>query len=1554
MTQIDWDDSETAESLDIAIIGMSGRFPGAGNLQEFWHNLRDGVESIRFFTDEEMRAFGVDATSLSDTTFIKAGAILNGVDQFDASFFGYPPREAALLDPQHRIFLECAWEALENAGYNSETFEGAVGVYAGMSLSTYLLYNLLGNPRCSTAEDHFQVMLGSDKDFLSTRVSYHMNLRGPSLDVQTGCSTSLVAVSLACQSLLTYQCDMAMAGGISIQVPQRTGYFYQEGGLNSPDGHCRAFDARAEGTIFGSGAGVVILKRLTDAMVAGDQILAIIKGVAINNDGSHKIGYTAPSVDGQAQVITAAQTLAGVEAESISYIETHGTGTTLGDPIEVAALTKAFRAATNARQFCAIGSVKTNLGHLDAAAGIAGFIKTVLAIRHKQLPPSLHFKEANPKIDFSSSPFYVNHTLSDWKKNGTPLRAGVSSFGIGGTNAHAILEEAPSVEPSGASRPWQLLLLSAKTSAALESATANLLNHLKQQAEINLADVAYTLQVGRKSFDYRRMLVCSDLQDGVKALESEPQRMFTGYQQAGERPVAFMFPGGGAQYVNMGFDLYQTEAVFRQAVDTCCELLKPRLGFDLRNFLYPGTDPSPELVNQMKRTLIGLPALFVIEYATAKLWMSWGIRPQAMIGHSLGEYAAACLAGVFSLEDALSLVVLRGKLFEQLPRGAMLSIPLPEEQVRQHINGKLSVAAINAPSQCIVSGSIEAIEEVTAWLTDKEIEFRQIQIDVAAHSDMVTPILEPLARLLETLHLEEPRIPYVSNVTAKWIAPGEATNPGYWTRHLRQTVRFGEGIKALLEEPEYVVLEVGPGQTLCTLAKMQSGVERARTVFASMRHPYERQSDVAFILSSLGKLALAGVEIDWIAFHAAERRHRVALPTYPFEHRRYWIEPQKDGRTRQSTVGKKPDIADWFYVPSWKRSVRPKPFEAGNPADDPQSWLVFMDDYGLGEALVTRLAAQSQRVIQVTKAERFKQNAETLYALNPARKEDYFALLKHLHACNQMPERIVHLWSLTAEEQELSEAQFFKQMQQDGFYSLVFLAQSLTEENLTSPAQLWVVSNQLQQVESSDVVYAEKATLLSPCKIVPQEAEHITCRYIDVMLTSKSQRHIETLCGQLMAEMNVQSPDPIIAYRGQHRWIQIFEPAKLESGASSVTPLRQRGVYLITGGLGGIGLLLAEYLAQQVQARLVLTSRSAFPPRDEWERWLSHHDDADHVSRKIRRLLAIEDSGTEVLVLSADAANAAQMRSVIEVARNQFGQIYGILHAAGVAGEQTVQLLPDVEPAQCERQFQAKVYGLYVLEEVLKDEEFAFCLLFSSNVSVLGGLGSLSYTAANLFMDAFATVRNQADGKRWISVNWDGWLLTDESRLRASYQTSIDQYAMTPEESTEAFMRLVTLATVPQVVASTGDLSARMEMWLALRNQAASDSSEGATPGEPHPRPALGTAYVPPSNKNEEVIARVWQDLLGIEELGIHDNFFDLGGNSLLALKIISQLKKEMQIDIPVVSLFEGPTVQALAQVISQLGTKQLADDESRFRGERRRQGRRGHHREAVLEERNR
>ncbi|PYJ60495.1 MAG: hypothetical protein DME24_09155, partial [Verrucomicrobia bacterium] len=581
-----------SQTESIAIIGLAGRFPGAKNLAEFWRNLREGVESVSFFQDEELQASLLDGPPPKDNpNFVKARAVLEDADRFDAAFFNVNPKEAEIMDPQHRVFLETAWEALENAGHNPDTFGGLIGLFAGSSMNTYLLSNLIPHRDLIGLVGGFQIMLASDKDYLPTRVSYKLNLRGPSLTVQTACSTSLVAVCLACQNLLNYQCDMALAGGVSITFPQKKGLLYQEGGIISPDGHCRAFDADAGGTVSGDGVGIVVLRRLSDALADSDHICAVIKGCAINNDGSLKIGYTAPSIDGQAEVIAMAQANANVDPDSISCLEAHGTGTPLGDPIEIAGLTKAFRAGTTATGFCAIGSVKSNIGHLDAAAGVAGLIKTVLALQHQQLPPSLHFQRPSPKVDFANSPFYVNDKLREWKPGRTPRRAGVSSFGIGGTNAHVVLEETPAAEPSGQSRPWQLLLLSAKTESALETSAANLAEYLRKNSEINLADVAFTLQAGRKPFGHRRMALCRSVPEAVQALAGrDAKRVFDG-QPGEEQPrVAFMFPGQGAQQVGMGRELYQTEAVFREQVNRCCEILQPHLELDLRTILYPEAD----------------------------------------------------------------------------------------------------------------------------------------------------------------------------------------------------------------------------------------------------------------------------------------------------------------------------------------------------------------------------------------------------------------------------------------------------------------------------------------------------------------------------------------------------------------------------------------------------------------------------------------------------------------------------------------------------------------------------------------------------------------------------------------------------------------------------------------------------------------------------------------------------------------------------------------------------------------------------------------------------
>ena len=904
------------EREEIAIIGMAGRFPGASNIDEFWANLRDGVESIRPFTPEELDAAGVSESVRNDPDFVNAGALASDLDRFDAPFFGVTPREAEIMDPQHRVLLETAWEALERAGYDPYAYGGHIGIYGGVAPNTYRQKVLDTRPEVLARVGDYLAMISTEREYAVTRVAFKFNLRGASLSVNTACSTSGVAVHLACQSLLAGENDICLVGGARVRVPLTAGYIYEDDGIPSPDGHCRAFDADARGTVIGSGVGVVVLKRLSEALEDGDWIHAVIKGTAINNDGSAKVGFTAPSVKGQSEVIAEAHAVAGVSADSIDYVEAHGTGTALGDPIEVAAATKAFRETTDRTGFCGIGSLKTNIGHLDAGAGVAALIKTALALENSQIPPSLNYSRPNPQIDFASSPFYVNDRLRPWVRDGArPRRAGISSFGLGGTNAHIVLEEAPervAAPPSPAierpKRRFQLLLWSARTPAALEGARERLGESLAKDGP-ELADVAYTLQIGRCRFGERAALIASSREDAASAIRANDRRRLilsrdTSDGAGIERGPVFLFPGGGAQYVGMGRDLYEREPVFRDAVDRCFDFFgRGDAGLaaaELRELLYP-TSESTERRTESERPSRALPLLFSVEYALAQLWTSWGLEPTALLGHSMGEYTAACLAGVVTLEQACSIVQERGRLFEKLPSGSMLGVSLAADDSRLELEASLSIAAINRPGACVVSGPDASIEALATRLERDGIDCKRIHISVAAHSQMVEPILEEFRAFLGRIEFQEPQIPYVSNVSGTWIRPEEATSADYWVRHLRGTVRFADGLATLFEEGERVLLEVGPGQTLSTFARQHPDKGVGHFVVPSMRHPREEAHDDEFILTSLGRVWLAGAKVDWGEYHRADPRNRVPLPTYAFERSRYWIEPDLAARGEART-----------------------------------------------------------------------------------------------------------------------------------------------------------------------------------------------------------------------------------------------------------------------------------------------------------------------------------------------------------------------------------------------------------------------------------------------------------------------------------------------------------------------------------------------------------------------------------------------------------------------------------------------------------------------------
>ncbi len=863
----------------VAVIAMALRFPGAQTPGEFWANLRAGVESITFFSEAELLRAGIEPDLLNNPDYVRANGVTADTRLFDASFFGLSDDEATMTDPQHRLLLECSWEALESAGYGLAEQDGPVGMFVGSGESRY--FEGIDNP----------LPWGDSREFLAARVSFLLNLRGPSLTVQTACSTSLVTVHLAAKSLLEGECDMALAGGASIRFPEKTGYLYIEDGIMAPDGHCRSFDRRAQGTVGGNGVGVVVLKRLEDAVEDGDPIRAVLRGSAINNDGADKVGYTAPSVHGQTDVVAAAQAAARVDAETISYIEGHGTATPIGDPIEVDALTQAFRASTQKKGFCALGSVKSNFGHLDSAAGVAGLINTVLALEHEMLPPSLHSESPNPEFNLEDSPFYINSDLEPWRSEAAPRRAGVSSFGIGGTNAHVILEEKPPAVPSSEPSGPSLLLLSARSETALDAATERLIDHFKERPDLNLADVAYTLQVGRRGFRHRRIVVCEDLAQAVDLLERRPARsVATRVSPRQEPEVVFLFSGQGSQYVGMGRELYEREAIFKQQVDLCSEHLRAPLDGDLREILYPPPESEDLATAKLQQTSWTQPALFVIEYALARLWMERGVRPAAMIGHSIGEYVAACLAGVFSLPQALELVAARGELMQRLPAGNMLAVALEPAELEKSLNPDLSLAAVNGAQRSVASGPPAAIDALEADLEGRGVLFRRLKTSRAFHSAMVEPILEPFAKHLEGVELQAPEIPVISNLTGVELTAEEATDPQYWCRHLRQTVRFADGARRLAETDHRIFLEVGPGRTLATLLQEILKDAPGHRVATSLRHPKERRSDREHLWTTHGRLWLAGVTIDWRSCHAGERRCRLPLPTYPFERKPFWIE----------------------------------------------------------------------------------------------------------------------------------------------------------------------------------------------------------------------------------------------------------------------------------------------------------------------------------------------------------------------------------------------------------------------------------------------------------------------------------------------------------------------------------------------------------------------------------------------------------------------------------------------------------------------------------------
>jgi acyl transferase domain-containing protein/acyl carrier protein len=1527
--------------FDIAIVGMAGRFPGARNLDEFWHNLAEGIESITRLSDQEMLQSGVSASHLSNPSYVKAAPILADPDHFDAGFFGFSPMEAKSMDPQHRLLLELAHEALENAGYDPDRYQGHIGVFAGSALNTYFTYAGLND---RLAGDYIPTLIGNDKDFLCTRISYKLNLKGPSITVQTACSTSMVAVHLARQSLLSEETDMALAGAISVRVPHRAGYFCDGGGVVSPDGQVRAFDAKANGTVFGSGGGILVLKRLADALSAGDTIRAVIKGSAVNNDGSEKAGYTAPTVNGQADAVVEALANAGVEADTISYIETHGSGTPVGDPVEVRALTKAFRTFTQRSGYCAIGSVKTNVGHLDAAAAVAGIIKTVLALEHRLLPPSLHFTEANPDIDFPGTPFYVNTHLREWMSDG-PRRAGVMSTGMGGTNAHVILEEAAELAASTEVSSPRLLILSAKTETALRQATHRLREFLIRNDSVNMSDVAYTLQIGRKAFSHRRSLVFADREDAIAALgEEDSKRVISGRTDESRRPVILLLPGIGDHYVGMAYDLYETWPVFKREVDRCSEILEAHLGIDIRSIIYPkgrswkkggkpkGIDlkqmlgrkdhaPMDQDARNLNQTQFVQPALFTIEYAMTRLWQSLGNTPDAIFGHSMGEYVAACLAGVLSLDDALRLISTRAKLVNELPQGVMLAVTLQEKELLPLLPEDLSIALINGPCLCVVAGPVPAVAEFERMLNGKNIICRHVRNAHAFHSRMLDPIVKTFEEEVNKVQLNEPTIPYISNLTGTWITRDAATSAACWAAHTNHTARFSDALHELWQFKNPILLEAGPGRTLGVLA-MQHPDRRhggEPVALSSIRHDYENESDVEFLWRSIGKLWLAGADLEWENAHAGERGRRVSLPTYPFERQQHWLQPVRAPDAvlePHVSVKKNPDRSQWLYVPSWKRLL-PKAIgmhEAALQMEKARTWLVYADECGFAPALIARLKSAGHEVVTVGVGQRFHQVDSHTFKIEPANFQHYDLLIRALQANRSLPDRILHAWSVTGIPSAQLEGGHFLQAQALGFYSLLFLARALAAHNVVHEIQVFALSNNVHEVCGSETLCPEKSTLLGPCMVIRQEYPNIRVKGIDLDVAELSSDR-ESTANLVVGEFLDLDSSLFVAYRNAQRWVQTYEPVVFCNTGHRRSSFREGGVYLITGGLGKIGIAISEYLAKNYRANLVLVGRSTLPDRESWNTWIGSHQDDDPIQAKIRAIQRIEKLGGEVLYVNASVAVLNAMRRVIEQAYQRFGTLHGVIHGAGIVGDDGYREIKDSDYDTCDGHFQAKAHGLLVLENVLEGKALDFCLLLSSLTSVLGGIGQAAYASSNIFMDSFARRHNRTSSVPWLSVNWDVWRLHDRTATDSGLGTTLKELGMSAAEATEMLETALAVKAATQLVVSTGDLSARIDQWINLASLNIPGPPTVASPTRSvhSQRASLQTNYNAPRDEIEQQICQIWQDALGIDQVGINDSFSQLGGHSLLAIRIVSELRRAFQIDLPVRALFDAPTVAELS-----------------------------------------
>jgi amino acid adenylation domain-containing protein len=1484
----------------IGILSFAVRFPGASTVEALWANFAAGRETIVRLSDDELRAAGVSEAEIADPSYVKARGMIDGADRFDAALFGFTPREAELLDPQHRLLLEVAWEAFDAAGIEPGRFDSQgqrIGVFVGSGVDGYLISNILPNAEALAAGGILQAMILNDRDFLASRLAYELNLKGPAVVVQSACSTALLGVHLACQSLLAGECDVAIAGGSSIAVPLVGGYRYAPGDILSPDGHCRSFDARAEGTVPSSGVGVAVLERADRARAAGRPLRAVIRGTATNNDGSSRVGFTAPSVEGQAQAIAEALGLAEVSARDVAFVEAHGSATPIGDPIEIAALSRAFRADSDDPQWCAVGSAKSNFGHANTAAGIAGLARATLAIEHATIPPTLHFERPNPQIDLSTSPFYVPTRATPWPAHPAgpaPRRAGVSSFGLGGTNVHAVLEQAPEPLPAESSpRPLQPLFLSANSPQALDAMTERLADYLAAHPETDLADVAWTLAVGRRALKFRRAVVASDAAAAAAALRERGRWLDgaidegRGTDSDGGRPVAFLFPGLGDQYPGFARGLYDAEPAFREEFDRVATALGAHLGFDLSEILFGGAAPSvsstgldlramlrrggAEPAGDLAPTERAQPALFAIEVALARLFERWGVKASALVGYSLGELSAAYVSGALPLADAARLVAIRARWIAELPSGSMLAVPLPAAEVAPYLSETLALAATNGPHLSVLSGPPEAVAEAGRRLAENGIACLPVSTTHAFHSPAMAPLSARLSELVSGLEKTESRIPRLSNVTGSWIGPEDLADPGYWSRHMTGTVRFAESLGELLADPRRILLEVGPGATLGALARQHPAATADLVALGTVRRASESGSDFAPLLAAVARLWTLGAAFDPAALFASERRRIVDLPSYPFERQRFWIEAPKDGAlgfarpAATGGIGEKKDLAEWFSLPDLSRTLAP---DVPTPADLAAAgpWLVvagggFED---LAEPLAQRLEQAGAEVSIVRPEE-------------PLRLEPWVELVG-----SRVPRRIVVLGGFGAP---------------DVAGELGALCR-LTHALGALPVDLLLVGSGLLAVTDEEPRDPELAALAAAFRVVGRELPHGAARALDLPADMSVEASLDALLAEALAPAD-RGAD-LIARRGRSRQVRVWRPVRLEHREPPAAFAPGASI-LITDAANGPGPALAEALALR-GARLAVLLPPDFPAEAEWPAVAA----GERAEAAAARALLAASRATEIWRGSTDEPERA-----LQLGRARFGRLAGVCHTASGAGGGLAALL---EPQALAAALAPDFASARRWADLLAGDREAFLAFFPSNLGATGSFGQLELAAAGAFQACLAE-QIAASGRRafaplWDPFQWGGWLAAGVGQL-----TGVASLATPPSESAEAFVRLLA-AGVPSLV-----VSAR-EFATVLRDDATVDAAAlsklggigelGAKPAGERAARRLATPYGAPRSPTETALAVIWSELFGIAEIGRDDDFLALGGHSLLAIQLATAVRTRLDFELPITAIFDAPTVAAL------------------------------------------